>query len=107
MKKSGIPCSECDSIAYYKFNPGNIQISYKGLQWSDKNYKEKKYRKDRSKKMDYRQKKNNKIPKLAPNFRGDVTKNWKEAHEAAKSDKDCKWSESYIPYVKAEENGDL
>lgn len=86
-KEEGIPCPSCESgTAFNEFNPGNIQVSYKGLQWADKNYKEKSYRKDRAAYMESRQSKNLKRPTLRPNYKGETTKNWKEARDAARDD---------------------
>ena len=87
-KETGIPCpkTDCDGVGYFQFNPGNVQVCWSGFDWADKNFKEKSYRKDRSKVMATRQKKNNITPTLAPNYKGQRTKNWKEAREAAKAD---------------------
>lgn len=104
VKGDGIPCQECgEGTAYNVFNPGDIQVCYEGFQWADKNYREKKYRKNRSKKMSVRQSKNWKKPSLVPNYKGERTKNWKEAYEAAKSDPDNQKPEQFLPKVVQEE----
>lgn len=87
IKEDGIPCVSCEEgVAFNEFNPGNIQVSYKGLQWADKNYKEKAYRKNRSKQMASRQNKNLVTPTLSPNYKGQKTGTWKEARDAARDD---------------------
>lgn len=102
IKDEGLPCTSCeDGTAFNEFNPGDIQVAYKGLQWADKNYKEKKYRKKRSKYMQQRQDKNHYKPTLAPNYKGQRTKNWKEARDAARDD--GKLDFTYDPLVKKEE----
>lgn len=104
VKDEGLPCQKCDEgTAYNVFNPGDIQVCYEGFQWADKNYREKAYRKNRSKKMQKRQDKHNWKPELVANYKGERTKNWKEAYEAAKSDPDNHNPEQFLPKVVAEE----
>lgn len=100
IKEDARECPECGGNAFYSFNPGNIQVSYKGFQWADKNYKEKKYRKKRSKYLKTRQKEVNKTWELQPNYKGQRTHNWKEARAEAK--KDGKISETYDHLVEKE-----
>ena len=86
VKEEGLPCEKCDGKAFNVFNPSNLQISFKGVQWADKNYKEKKYRKERSEYLAARQKINHRTPTLIPNYKGEQTGSWKEAKEAARDD---------------------
>jgi len=101
LKKSGVPCQECEATAAYTFDPQGVQVCFKGFQWSDKNYREKKYRKERSKYMAARQKKNNYTPKLAPNYKGERTSSWKEARAEAQAD--GKFAETYDHLVRKED----
>lgn len=103
VKSSTLPCPKCSSEGSYKFDPSGVQVCFVGLQWSDKNYREKKYRKARSKYMAQRQKTNNCTPKLAPNYKGERTSSWKEARQEAAAD--GKFSETYDHLVAAEESG--
>lgn len=106
IKEDGLDCPECDQgTAFNQFNPGAVEVCYKGFQWSDKNYREKKYRKDRSKYMDKRQRDVNYVPKLAPNYKGQRTKTWKEARDAARDD--GKFVETYDHLVSKEESGEI
>lgn len=100
-KKEGTSCTSCDEgIARFKFDVGNIQFSFKGDAWADKNYKEKAYRKNRSRYMAQRQAKNVKKPTLQPNYKGQEAASWKEARDAARDD--GKAVETYEPLITAE-----
>lgn len=104
IKDDGLPCPECDETSHYEFNPGDLEVCWKGFQWADKNYREKKYRKNRSEYMDKRQREVNYVPKLAPNYKGERTKTWKEAREAARAD--GKFVETYDHLVEEENQED-
>lgn len=102
-KQAGIACLHCEGgRAYNVFNPAGIQVSYKGFQWADKNYREKAARKHRSVQMAARQNAAHRKPALAPNFNGERTQTWKEARDAARDA--GKVHETYDHLVAAEEN---
>ena len=86
LKAEGCPCEACDQTAQYLFDPSSIQISMKGDAWSDKNYREKEYRKNRSARMQRRQADSHHVPQLVPNYGGEETGTWREAREAARSE---------------------
>lgn len=100
-KETGTACEVCADTAYYKFNVSGVQFCFKGDAWSDKNFREKKYRKARSAYMADRQSKHHKTPTLKPNYKGQETGSWREAQEAARSE--GKVSETYEPLVRREQ----
>lgn len=104
IKEEARKCLECGGDAFYDFNPGSIEVSYKGFQWADKNYKEKRYRKKRSNYLKTRQKEVNPTWELQPNYNGERTHNWREAREMAKQD--GKIHESFDPLVDEEGSED-
>jgi len=83
-KASGVPCDACGERAFFLFNPKGTQISFAGDAWADKNFKEKTYRKNRSKYMGQRMRTNHKVPELLPNFEGEVADTWEDARDAAR-----------------------
>lgn len=102
-KQEGVSCTSCDGKAQFKLDVAGMQFCFRGDAWADKNHEEKKYRKNRSKYMAYRQSKNNKKPTLTPNYLGKETASWKEAQEAARDD--GKVYETYQPLVHKENRG--
>ena len=87
LKDKGVDCPECDKTAEYQFEPGDIDVCFRGGGWRDKSLREREYRQNRSKKMAERQKKHHNVPELQPNFRGQRTESWREARNlAAKAD---------------------
>lgn len=101
LKESGVTCQKCENVARYQFDPSGVEICFTGMQWADKNFREKTYRNKRSKYMASRQKKNNFTPKLAPNYKGERTASWKEARAEAANE--GKFAESYDHLVREEE----
>jgi predicted nucleic acid-binding Zn ribbon protein len=99
-KEAGVECKACEATADYQFSTAGVQFCFKGDAWADKNYKEKKYRKNRSKYMAQRQDKNHIRPTLKPNYKGQEADSWKEAQEAARDD--GKQTASYEPLVQRE-----
>lgn len=99
-KESGVSCTSCDGTAEYQFSTAGVEFCFRGDAWTDKNYREKKYRKQRSSYMASRQEKNHKRPTLKPNYKGQEADSWKEAQEAARSD--GKVAETYEPLVRRE-----
>lgn len=104
IKDDGLSCTECEGTAFNEFNPGEVEVCYKGFQWADKNFREKEFRKNRSKYMDKRQREVNYVPSLAPNYLGEKTKNWKEAKKEAQAD--GKLGLTYDPLIRKEESGE-
>jgi hypothetical protein len=99
-KESGIPCPSCLGTAEYCFNPKSVGISFAGDAWADKNFKEKEYRKQRTKYMSARQAQSHKAVSLIPNYNGEEAETWEEAQEAARAD--GKVTETYEPLIKRE-----
>lgn len=100
--EAGVGCSECDGDAKFEFNANGVEFQFKGMAWSDKNYREKKYRNRRSSHMAERQRKNVFRPKLKPNYKGEETKSWSEAQDAARDD--GKIGLTYEPLIQKEQN---
>jgi transcription elongation factor Elf1 len=99
-KASGVSCRSCGATAQYVFNPSGVQISFTGDAWSDKNYKEKAYRKRRSAYMKQRQNLVHKRPELIPNYEGEEAGSWEEAADAARQA--GKNDQSYQPLIQRE-----
>lgn len=102
-KESGMSCRECGDTAKFKFQAAEVGICFRGDAWADKNYKEKAFRKNRSKYMAARQAKNVKTPTLKPNYRGEEAETWTEARDAARDD--GKNVASYEPLIHKEARG--
>jgi predicted nucleic acid-binding Zn ribbon protein len=83
-KEAGVECKACEATADYQFSTAGVQFCFKGDAWADKNYKEKKYRKNRSKYMGQRMRTNHKVPELLPNFEGEEADTWEDARDAAR-----------------------
>lgn len=99
-KKAGIPCPQCDGVAFHHIDFGGVTFSFKGDAWADKNYREKNYRKTRSAYMSQRQAQNNKMLTLVPNYQGEEAETWQEVKEvAAAAGKD---TSSYEPWITRE-----
>lgn len=97
--KAGIPCS-CGKTRVFKFDVKSVDFVFTGDSWSDKNYKEKAYRKDRSSYMASRQAQNSHAAKLMPNYNGEETNTWTEARDAARDA--GKSTASYEPLIHKE-----
>jgi hypothetical protein len=102
IKDQGLSC-ECGGNAFNVFNPSKVEVCYVGFQWADKNFKEKEYRTQRSGYLAKRQREVNKVPTLAPNYKGEKTASWKEAQDLARSE--GKISETYDHLVTKEKQG--
>lgn len=97
------PC-DCDDTYTYEFNPDDLDICWKGFEWPEKNYREKKYRKNRSKELAKRQKEKHPVPELKPNYKGQRTESWREAKNRAKKDAEPKLETTYDPLIRQEES---
>lgn len=100
-RSEGVPCISCeDGNATPSFNVEGTSVCFTGFDWSDKNYKEKEYRKNRSAYLGTKQKETHHVHKLVPNYKGERTESWREARENAK--RDGKSTRSYEPLVQKE-----
>jgi hypothetical protein len=93
----------CDDDLEYNFNPDGLEVCWRGFEWADKNYKEKKYRKNRSKKLAKKQKEEHHVPELKPNYKGQRTESWREAKEEAKKDAHPRLETTYDEKIEEED----
>jgi hypothetical protein len=101
VRSEGIPC-DCGKTKAYKFTTDDVSFCFRGDAWSDKNYREKEYRKRRSAYMDQRMKTNHKKPTLVPNYKGETAQTWEEVRDAAAAD--GKNTLTYEPLIRRERN---
>jgi hypothetical protein len=99
-------CSCEDAQFVHQFNPSGLQVCWKGLQWAGKNYKEKKYRKGRSKKLGKKQKEEHHVPELKPNYKGQRTESWRAAKNEAQKDNRPRLETTYDPLIDEEKQED-
>lgn len=101
LKEEGVECPECEETAEYEFEPGDVDVCFRGGGWRDKSLRERQYRQKRSKKMAKRQKKHHNVPELQPNFQGQPTESWREARNLAEK-ADGYFPETYDEKVESE-----
>lgn len=102
LKEDGVECPHCEGMATYSFTPGDVDVCFRGGGWRDKSLRERRYRKNRSKKMAKRQAKHHKAPELQPNFEGQRTESWREAQTLAEK-ADGYFAETYDDKVESED----
>ena len=98
-------CAGCGKPAQLGFAPGALGFILKEGEsggWASKSIKENAYRKARIPLLTKRRKDHVRTSKLQPNYKGVETGTWKEAQEAARSDKGNAAASSYVPLVSKE-----
>jgi len=105
--KSGkeLECTGCNKPAQLAFAPGSFGFILKEGEsggWASKSIKENAYRKNRAHVMEKRKRDHVRPQVLQPNYQGQETGTWKEAQEAARSDKGNASASTYDPLVAKE-----